>query len=182
MSEKHEVHIGTSFNNFAKVLPCFWTSRLCGVACLVQLLWSMSLFLELLCVLSITGKYGLIWLSHWNCPWKDLEFWFDKAVRTLVNNTCSCRNINFQGLCRISGFVSFTLLQIKTTQCPGDRDFNLAVDICLSIYTAGLRVWFEEPRKLTHHSNVFQITTYTYECQIIVHKDKNMKWYSFPCS
>ena len=63
MSEKHEVHIRTSFNNFAQVLPCFWTSRLCGVACLVQFLWSMSLFLELLCLLCIMGKYGLIWPS-----------------------------------------------------------------------------------------------------------------------
>ena len=30
----------------------------------MQFLWSMSLFLELLHVLCIMGKYGLIWLSH----------------------------------------------------------------------------------------------------------------------
>ena len=70
----------------------FWTSRLCGVACLVQFLCSMALFLELLHALN-----GKIWvnmaepwtsviLSPWKiktCPWKVLEFWFDKAVWTL---------------------------------------------------------------------------------------------------
>ena len=54
---KHDIRIATSLTNLPKatpvvsLLPRFQTSRLCGVVCLVQFPWSMSLFSSFTCVL-----------------------------------------------------------------------------------------------------------------------------------
>ena len=62
LSEKHEVHIGTSFKFFCLSATLFWNLKIM-YACLVKFLWNMLLFLELLHALYVMGKFGLIWLS-----------------------------------------------------------------------------------------------------------------------
>ena len=87
MSVKYEVHIGT-FRLSAALslnLKILWGGLPSAVS--VASMWAVT------CALyngkiwvNVAEPWTSVIFSHWKiktCPWKVLEFWFDKAVRTL---------------------------------------------------------------------------------------------------